>query len=272
MLTDRNSAGHTRFRHPPAIMGSLFDDKDVESARVSGRLLSVTLLLSNACNLNCLYCYRDAGSLAGTAFSLHQWRDVLLQARDLGAKHVWIPGSGEPLLDPVFFDGRSFPLLELCNSLALSVTFFTNGTLIDRSVASRLRGFDVSVVTKLNSFIPHTQDYLAGKDNVFSDIRRGLGFLLEAGLADQSPSRLGIDTVIVQQNYSEIPDIFRFCRERKIVPYITANLTSGRAASHPVLGVSRNQLRSMFETLLAIDRTEYGYDWFPSPPIVAGQC
>jgi MoaA/NifB/PqqE/SkfB family radical SAM enzyme len=201
-----------------------------------------------------------------------EWNSVLLQAKDLGAKSVWIPGSGEPLLDPVFCDGRSFPLLELCKSLGLPVTFFTNGTLLTEELVATLSELDVSVVTKLNSFVPEIQDYLAGMDGAHVSIMRGLHLLMSAGLAVGRVPRLGIDTVIVRQNYREIADIFRFCRDRNIIPYITANLHGGRACLNRKLDVSSKMLRELFERLLSIDRHDYGYDWFPSPPIVGGQC
>lgn len=155
----------------------------------------------------------------------------------------------------------------------MSVTFFTNGTLLNDALVAVIKTLDVSVVAKLNSFVPHIQDYLVGKNGASEAIWRGVNLLLDAGLADESPTRLGIDTVIVAQNYCEMPRLFRFCRDRNIVPYITANLHGGRACTNSSsLDVPRDQLKQLFEELLMIDRSEYGYDWFPSPPIVAGQC
>jgi len=253
-------------------MGSGFEERDIAEAKASQRLLSISLLLSDACNLGCLYCYRDAGTPPRNSLSLEQWKDVLVEAKELGARTVWIPGSGEPFLDPVFLHGCSFPLIEFSNSIGLPVTIFTNGTRLTVKLALALNKHNVSVVTKLNSFDPEIQDYLAGVRGASADIMRGLRLLVEAGFSDGSPTRLGIDTVIVAQNFDEIPRIFRFCRESNIVPYITVNLHGGRARSNTHLDVPREKLRDLFQYLLAIDRAEYGYDWFPSPPIVASQC
>lgn len=269
---NRDIPAMSRFKPPPLVLGSCFDEAEVERARVAGRLLSVSLLLSNACNLKCLYCYRDAGTHSDCGFSLRQWEEVLRQAQELGARSVWIPGSGEPLLDPVFCEGHSFPLLKLCNSLGLRVTFFTNGTALTARLADALKDHDVSVVTKLNSLDPTIQDFLAGVPGAYGAIRRGLDLLLSAGFTEGPVSRLGIDTVVVSQNYQEIPAIYRFCRDHNIIPYITANLHGGRACTHSCLDVSQDDLRQLFEELLAIDRQEYGFDWFPAPPIAGGQC
>lgn len=268
----RNKESLTTFNKPPAIRGSSFSKQDIEDARKEKKLLSVSLLLSDACNLQCRYCYRNAGNSESNSLSLNAWRDIVVQAKDLGARNVWIPGSGEPLLDPVFCNGQSFPLVELCNSIGLSVTFFTNGTLLTSHLVNELKGFDVSVVAKLNSFNPDIQDYLAGKNKASENIKRGLQFLLEGGFADSSPSRLGLDTVIVAQNYKEIPKIFKYCRDRNIIPYITANLHSGRACFNDELDITKEDLESLFYHLLEIDQQEYGYHWLPSPPIIGGQC
>lgn len=273
MATDqKNTQEDNGFQPPPFIRGANFTEDKIESARTNLGLLSISLLLSNNCNLNCKYCYRDAGVPESSSLTFQEWENVLRQAKMLGARSVWIPGSGEPLLDPVLCDSNTFPLLELCAEMELSVTFFTNGTMLTKELASMLADFNVSIITKLNSFIPEIQDYLSGVENSFSDIRNGLDFLLEAGFAEKAPSRLGIDTVITNQNYDEIPKLFRFCRERNIIPYITANLHGGRACVDDTLDVSKSKLRAIFEELLEIDRQEYGYDWFPSPPIAASQC
>ena len=260
------------FKSPPFIDGTNFSKEEIDNAKKQNRLLSITLLLSNACNLKCKYCYRDAGKPFHHTFTINEWKDILLQAKELGARSVWIPGSGEPFLDPSFFNGQTFPLLELCCELDLSVAFFTNGTQITEESVSQLSNLGISVITKLNSFVPETQDYLTGIKNSYKEIRKGLDLLIEAGLAEKIPSHLAIDTVIVRQNYLEIPSIFEFCRDHNIIPYITANLHGGRACDNDILDIPLNQLQSLFEELLDIDQKKYGYSWFPSPPVVGSQC
>lgn len=257
---------------PPVIGGPIHSSEDIERARKFGLLLSVSLLLPSTCNLRCIYCYRNTEPGGSTASSLVHWSDVLHQARDLGAKEIRIPGSGEPFMDLTFYDGDSFPLLNLAESLGLHVTVFTNGTLVSAKIASQLFDYSVSVITKLNSRNSEIQDALAGKQNVLQLLENGLDALVDAGFADPSPTRLGIDTVITRMNYNEIPDIFRFCRHNNILPYITANLHGGRANRHPELDVSVTDLRRMFSRLLEIDETEFGYTWLPAPPIVAASC
>ena len=63
-------------------------------------------------------------------------------------------------------------------------------------------------------------------------MRRGIQALLEAGLADEGPSRLALETVICRQNYEDLPDLWRWMRRRSIVPEMEIPSVHGRAAIH----------------------------------------
>ncbi len=260
------------YSQPPAICFSGFSNEEIQLTNNSKRLLAVTILLSHRCNLNCVYCYTDAGTSEKEKLSLHDWEKYLIQVKELGARNVWIPGAGEPMLDKVFYNGNEFPLLDLCKSLNLSVTFFSNGTYFTKENLYKLKDYEVSVITKLNSFRADVQDQMAGRKGAHTKIWKGLELLMKAGYNKGARTRLGIDTVITLQNLNEIEDIFIFGRENNIIPYITANLHGGRASYNTNFDVSKEQLKSVFYNLLKIDRTKYGYSWYPSPPVVAGQC
>lgn len=257
---------------PPNIAFSGFSDAEIRNAQTNGKLLSITLLLGDQCNLKCLYCYRDAGKKENHELNIADWKSILLQAKDLGAKNVWIPGSGEPMLDINFFNGENYPILEICKELNLTTTFFTNGTYFTDANLEKLRHYKTSVITKLNSFQEDTQDYLAGEPSISKRIYQGLNLLIKHGLNKYHPTRLGIDTVITAFNYEEIEEIFKHCRENNIIPYITANLHGGRAVQNPQLDVNKEMLQNIFNKVLAIDQDLYGYSWIPAPPIIAGNC
>jgi len=257
---------------PPRLAGSQFCKQLIQDTIRNDRILAVTLLLSNLCNLNCLYCYRNGGKPSLDSLNLDEWRQVLIESKNLGAKYVRIPGSGEPFLDENFYKSGSFPILEICQEIGLSMVLFTNGTFITLELAKRLYEYDICVVTKLNSFHSSTQDKLSNTKDSAALIYRGLENLINAGFSNSNPSRLAIDTIIAKDNYDEIPNIFIYCRENNIIPYITAILHGGRTTENPQLDIPSAKLKSLFFNLLSIDQEEYGFTWFPSPPIVAGQC
>ncbi len=260
------------FKNPPNIALSNFSDWEIKEAQNHSGLLSITVLLGNNCNLNCLYCYRNAGKEDKHNLSLFDWENIIAQAKNLGARNVWIPGSGEPMLDKYFYNNGDFPFLKICKELNLSVTFFTNGTHFTDSNLEELKDFDISIITKLNSFNPTIQDYLAGKRGCSEEIYEGLKLLLKHGFNKSTPTYLGIDTVITAQNYTEIEYIFRFCRDNNIIPYITANLHGGRTNSNHQLDIHNDQIKELFYKILKIDQESYGFSWSPTPPIIASQC
>ncbi|MBU4184945.1 MAG: radical SAM protein [Proteobacteria bacterium] len=257
---------------PPLIGGADFSSSEIELARRTTSLLTLTYLVSGKCNLKCPYCYTDAGKALSNELTFSECKSVIDQAKDLGAKTIWIPGSGEPFLDKNFYSNGEFPLIDYANQKGLSVTFFTNGYFVTGAIAQTLIKKNVCVITKINSFKPQIQDFLAGRKGVFFKLREGLRNLIEAGFNENMPTRLGVNTVITKQNYDEILDIFRFCRTNNIIPYISITLHGGRANQHNDLDVSASKIKNLFHNALEIDQKLYGYTWIPSPPIMADQC
>jgi MoaA/NifB/PqqE/SkfB family radical SAM enzyme len=259
-------------KSPPLIRGVDFSLSEIEVARENDKLLTLTYFVSNRCNFNCPYCYIDGGDELDNELSFSEFSRVVNQARELGASTLWIPGAGEPFLDHNFYCNNGFPIIDYANSIGMNVTFFTNGYFVTEEIARELMKRNVSIVTKINSFSPVVQDLLAGKKGAYRGMQAGLGYLLEAGFNKGDPTRLGINTVITQQNYSEILGVFVFCRLNNIVPYISTTLHGGRACRHPELDVPLEQVRDLFDRALEIDQREYGHTWIPSPPIMADQC
>ncbi|NTV44369.1 MAG: radical SAM protein [Candidatus Yonathbacteria bacterium] len=251
----------------PALKHIHFSPKETLSAITQNALLLIDLHMSNQCNLKCPGCYRDAGRSLSDELTYTECCDVLTQAKELGARTWVVTGSGEPFLDKKFR-----PLVTYANSLGLGVIVFTNNTSITPEIALWISRQNMSVVAKINSFLPHVQDEIVGVTGAHTHIYAGLRHLMNVGL--HKSGRLGLDSVIVRQNYKEIPTIFRFCRDNGIVPYITTELHGGRGVINaPSLDIDVTQIRKMFFHLRDIDNTEYGYDWEPHPPVVVeGSC
>lgn len=236
----------------------------------------ISLELSRHCNLRCCYCYaraslRDPGGLSDEELSL-----VVEQAVELGACLISIVAGGEPLLRPsMTMLGRS--LVDVANQRGCYCYLYTNCTLIDRRGAGFFAARDVSIVGKLNSLVDTVQDELVGVPGSSLRIRRGIDALLDAGLAEQSPSRLALETIICPRNYEEIPALWHFMRTRNIVPEVEIPTLHGRARDHRSQvsfepDEAPEKYRALFRELARIDRDYYGYDWQPHPPFPAAAC
>jgi len=238
------------------------------AAAREGRLLSMELEMTLACNLRCTYCYAAAGNPLPDELTLAEIKDVVHQAVELGARKIVVLGGGEPCLYPQLHD-----LIAFLDDLDLAVELFTNGTLVDENLARFFHDYRVTVVVKRNSGATATQDALAGVPGTAERIEAGLANLLRVGYPDPSHG-LGVQTVICRQNLDEIPDMWRWARSRKILPYFECITEQGRACAveNEQLHLTPEEVRDIFEKLSAIDREEYGIEWMPHPPLVASSC
>ncbi len=259
---------------PPPTLQVRTDRTRAESP--SSPLQRISLELSRQCNLRCIYCYSEATSHPRVGLSDDEVRAVIDEAVDLGACLISVVGGGESLLRPsILVDGAS--CIDYANGRGCYCCVYTNCTLVDKTAARWLMQRDVTVVGKLNSLRPDVQDSLAGASGASTRIRRGIDALLDAGFGGRNPPRLALETVICPANYDEMPALWRWMRQRGIVPEVEIPTMHGRAAEHSsVLGFDERRAsakyRDLFEELLAIDRQEFGFDWVPHPPFPAGSC
>jgi len=107
------------------------------SARVNIRAseknvpLSILIELTNACNLNCYYCYQRH-SRKTDELTTEQWVRIFGQLADAGTLYLVLSG-GEPFTRPDIFD-----LISSARQHSFAVGLISNGLLIDDSAADRL--------------------------------------------------------------------------------------------------------------------------------------
>ncbi len=185
------------------------------------------LTLTRQCNLGCIYCCFPDRKNPPDKLTLSEIKSVILQAREAGARRIVIPGEGEPFLDENIFSVIGFSV-----GLGMKVRIFTNGLLIDHSVARDLLRSGVFLTVKLHALDATTYDRLAGKKNAAEweccshmpqglegmKIPKGLCCLLEAGYMgsrrfpwEESP--LQIESVITRHNIGHLLDIARCCKK-----------------------------------------------------------
>ncbi|MEK6689972.1 MAG: radical SAM protein [Nitrospirota bacterium] len=252
---------------PPKLKGLDFSFEEIKKARAQNRMLVISIETSNICNLRCIYCYTDAGKKLANELTLDEYKSILDQAVELGAREVAIAGAGEPLLDPNFFK-----ILKLIEERGLYLILYSNASLIDKSTAKILYESPVTVVATLNSMRPEVQNKLCGGVPwAYEKMMQGIHNLMDAGFNKVNPTRIAIDSFIVKETVREASEIFRFARRNNIFPYICRVFLSGRAKGKD-LDITNEQFRDLTYKLLEIDESEFGYTWEPRPPFVASQC
>lgn len=252
------------------IKGLDFEFKEIEKARKNNELLSFDLELSKACNLKCIYCYAESGKKSPNEMTLKEIFSVIKQAKEMGAKKVVIIGGGEPLLYPHYWK-----VLNKIRKEGLSSITFTNGTMITKELAKKLFEKKEDIAMKFNSFDEKKQDYLAGNvQNTGKKIKEALTNLLEAGYSmDEKSPKLALETIVCKDNYNEIEKIYKYCREKNILPYIEILTIQGYAVDNKKnLSITPQQGLKLFKKLQEYDQKNWKINWPLTPPIVGQTC
>ncbi|WP_232697272.1 radical SAM/SPASM domain-containing protein [Brevibacillus daliensis] len=161
--------------------------------------------ITKTCNLHCKHCYANSeakkyeGELS-TEEALH----VIDQFAEQKVPVILFSG-GEPLIRPDIFE-----LAERAIEHGIRVTFSTNGTLIDKEKAKRLKDLGISYVGISLDGMKETHDAFRQKEGAFDLALRGIRNCLEIG------QKVGLRFTMNKHNIDELPDIFRLIEEENI--------------------------------------------------------
>jgi len=176
---------------------------------------------TNACNMYCDHCYRDAGCKAEDELNTGEAKVLLEQIAEAGFK-IMIFSGGEPLMRPDIVD-----LVAHAASLGLRPVFGTNGTLLTPELARQLKeagamGMGIS----LDSLDQQKHDEFRKFPGAWEGAVRGMDVCREAGLPFQ------IHTTIMDWNAAEAEGLTDFAVERGAVAHHFFFLVpTGRAVS-----------------------------------------
>ncbi|MGO8735469.1 MAG: radical SAM protein [Terriglobia bacterium] len=263
------------------LAGWMFSPAELSAAIRGQILLNPSIDLSNACNLNCPYCFiEEKNSSRKTRrpdeLTVDEIVGVLKDFASVGAMTVNIVGAGEPTTDPCFKE-----VVAAIAAFNITPVVFTNGIRLanDPESVDFLYRTGATIVLKFNSTCESTQDLVAGRKGYCQVRDRALLSLIERGFAKPTPTRLALDTIAFQGNYPELPDIHRFCRINNIHPLIADYIPTGRTEGGGFVGLSaivnlppsqrssvthllqpltEVQRQTLVARLAAIDESEFG--------------
>ncbi|MFC1485824.1 radical SAM protein [Candidatus Latescibacterota bacterium] len=227
---------------------------------------SLGIFLTRKCNFNCIYCSVEKGPDPEDKLTLNELENLIRQAKSFNIQSISIAGEGEP-----FLDDNLLPFLDIIEKNNLRCCVFTNGSLIDQSIAENLLKKRVVIGYKLNSFSKEIQDIMAGKKNChkwveyaykekrttqIKQIPLGLKILLDKGFA--SESLLFIETVIAKPNLSCIPLIANFCKSHGIYFYVETLIVSNKAAdNYDILKIDKVEEAKLYRELCSISGVKF---------------
>lgn len=193
---------------------------------------------TNACNMYCKHCYRDAGAKAEEELSTVEGLTLIDQIAGAGFK-IMIFSGGEPLMrDDIF------TLVAHAREKGLRPVFGTNGTLITGETARRLKESGAMAMgISLDSVDPASHDEFRATPGAWQGAVDGMRACREAGLPFQ------IHTTVMDWNMKEVESLTDFAVEAGAIGHhIFFLVPTGRAVN-----IEEETLRAeQYEELLRI--------------------
>jgi len=204
-----------------------------------------TLIITNRCNLNCIFCYTNSNTLNYRELKTNQWKQIISKLADIPIFQLYI-GGGEPFIRPDCVE-----LLNFAHELNLIITTSTNGSYLSEKIINKLP----------NSL--HFQVSIHGLKNTHDNIKGSQNFdcaMHAARLIKQSGKRLCIGTVVSAMNKDELPNFYKrvILEIRPDLWHVMRLQPFGRASSnYSDLGLSNPQWVSIVHWLRGIRLKEF---------------
>jgi len=193
--------------------------------------------ITRKCNLNCIHCYNNSGNFPGAdELTTKQAKEVLKDLAGFGVPVVLFSG-GEPLMRKDIFH-----LLAFAGDIGLRTVLSTNGTLITKDLAKKIKMSGVSYVGISLDGIGDVNDKLRGQNGAFENALSGIKN------CRQQDIRTGLRLTLTKSNLNDLDNFFNLFDELNIERACFYHLVpSGRA------GVIQNQRLTHSQTRAAVD-------------------
>lgn len=195
---------------------------------------------TKTCNLKCRHCYMSSDS--------KKYQDELTTAEakafidDLADFHVPVLlfSGGEPLIRSDFFE-----LAEYAQQKGVRPTLSTNGTLITREVAARIKEIGVGYVGISLDGLQDVNDKFRGVEGAFEKAMAGIQNCVAVG------QRVGLRFTINHHNIQELDNIFDFIERENINRVCFYHLVySGRGSAMQDQDVTAEESRRAMDTII----------------------
>jgi len=159
----------------------------------------ISYAVTKKCNLKCKHCYSDATKeQAPDELSTEESKRLLDDITNWGIKLLIFDG-GEPLYRDDFFD-----IAKYGSNKGLRVVIGSNGTLIDKDMAKRLKSSGIMAVQiSIDGAKAQTHDWFRGEEEAFNKALKGAKACREVGL----PFQFGM--TIRRGTLEEIPEMLK---------------------------------------------------------------
>ncbi|MGM0395831.1 MAG: putative heme d1 biosynthesis radical SAM protein NirJ1 [Bacillota bacterium] len=160
---------------------------------------------TNTCNLACRHCYANSENKSfKEELTTEEAKEFIDDLSEYKVPVLLISG-GEPLLRKDIFE-----IIKYAKSKNIRITISTNGTVIDKEVAAKIKENQVSYVGISIDGIGERHDSFRGMKGSFDLAMAGIRNCLEIG------QKVGLRFTINRHNYDQLEDIFELIKKEKI--------------------------------------------------------
>jgi len=183
-----------------------FIDKSTDSVKkcynIKPPLDGLNLLITNTCNLHCIYCYLDSGKAMKDELNGELWIDILQQAQQLGVFHLSVSG-GEPLLHEDFYKIAEY----IASISTFSANLNTNGTVSIDGYENLLNKAFKSVQVSIDDIITEKHDIFRSNSGCFKESIRTIERLISYGI------ETNVGFLINSKNLSALDGVVDLCEQ-----------------------------------------------------------
>ncbi len=176
-------------------LGILWVNKAPDSRVRRKALSSVHLTLTRKCNLQCIYCYADAGKPNQHELSTENWEDITSQIYTLSGPINFVLTGGEPTLF-----GNLEQLANHIRSLGCTVQLITNGCWGKRVNMDSMSRLFTQIIVSIDGSSPE-----------INDLQRGVGTFKKAvnsvSLLREHGANVQIAVVVTKINVGDLSSI-----------------------------------------------------------------
>lgn len=220
--------------------------------------LSGVFEVSPICNMDCSMCYvkKTAAEVkcAGGLLSLQQWIQIAQEARDRGMLFILLTG-GEPFLRSDFCQ-----LYKALHKMGFVLSINSNATLITKETMGWLKEMPPSRINvTVYGASDETYERLCGNPKGYTQLKRGVDLLLEAGIT------VKLSSSITPHNVQDLEGIIRFAKERDLILEATPYMFPPIRKDETKVGVNeRMTAEETSETFAKLTYLQYGEEYMRS--------
>lgn len=195
---------------------------------------------TRTCNLKCMHCYAQSRNQKYEGELSHEEGKRLIESIARFGSPVILFSGGEPLMRKDLFE-----LIEHATKNGLRAVISTNGTLITKEVAARLKDFNLSYVGVSIDGGEAINDRFRGVEGAYRRAMEGIRNCQEAGL------KVGLRFTINKHNAGEVPTIFKIIREENIPRVCFYHLVyAGRGSAMIEEDLSHAETRALLDQII----------------------